>query len=816
MKTRFLGVFTLLFAAVLTLSSIKINAQSIYEPEGINMPGTWNSWTNSLDTEQMGNFRMRFRAFGGGQYISQLSVNTSEADVVGGAYKMLFTSGPSGSLYQNKWADGALSENIVSPFKLGGNADNELTLSDGFVYTIIFDDNGYADSKASMMKTTNAPVQILSVSGVPTASVTAGEAVGITIELSNIKSPEERFYVLYSTDEYQTTEKIEITEFDGVIGSVNIPGQADGVTLSFFVISTAVDADSWGENRDLFILDWDSNDGANYSIGFGSLASLLIPANNAVGLEKDVSFVWTPIQSAEAYQIQVSAEADAEFSTLLADEVVTDTTFTIPADSLTFNSMYRWRVRKSSETEEKWSNVYHFKTRASIEYVNLNERALVINKGDSVRISGRVYIPEITAGEGLTENLQAWVGISSTNTNPAEWGEESWNDASFKTQSGNDDEFEYYIGKELANGTYFIATRYQYKNDGFVFGGSSANGGGFWDGTTNTNATLTVTQLATALSPAGGVQHLSVHPTFTWKNIPDVSFDVQVTTLSDANFANPVASVTGIQDSVLTLETALEFGHSYRWRVRLGGEIPGPYSESKTFKTRGEVGFFNLQFVENDTLAVSESLSMYAQLYINGYTTLATVATQVSVWIGINTENTDPSTWDESTWNFALLNENSLGNNNDEYSVQTGSDLPVGTYYVAARMAYLDDDYMYGGFSSNGGGFWSETNGNYSFEVIVPTSNETIQKAAQTHLLQNYPNPFNPNTTIPFELESATQVKLFVVDVLGREVATLVNQSMTQGKHSVLFDASRFGSGLYFIRMEAGNQRFVKAMTLIK
>src|SRR5690606_21842823 len=110
-----------------------------------------------------------------------------------------------------------------------------------------------------MMKTSASPVQILAVSGVPAGSVTAGEAVGITIELSNVKSPEERFYVLYSTDEFQTTEKIEITEFDGVIGSVNIPGQADGVTLSFFVVSTAVDADSWGENRDLYILDWDSN-----------------------------------------------------------------------------------------------------------------------------------------------------------------------------------------------------------------------------------------------------------------------------------------------------------------------------------------------------------------------------------------------------------------------------------------------------------------------------------------------------------------------------------------------------------------------------
>jgi hypothetical protein len=70
-------------------------------------------------------------------------------------------------------------------------------------------------------------------------------------------------------------------------------------------------------------------------------------------------------------------------------------------------------------------------------------------------------------------------------------------------------------------------------------------------------------------------------------------------------------------------------------------------------------------------------------------------------------------------------------------------------------------------------------------------------------LLQNYPNPFNPETTIPFALAQRSQVTLKVFDLLGRNVATLVNGAMNAGQHSVSWNASQLASGLYFYRLEA-------------
>jgi len=85
------------------------------------------------------------------------------------------------------------------------------------------------------------------------------------------------------------------------------------------------------------------------------------------------------------------------------------------------------------------------------------------------------------------------------------------------------------------------------------------------------------------------------------------------------------------------------------------------------------------------------------------------------------------------------------------------------------------------------------------------------------NLLQNYPNPFNPTTTINYELASAGYVTLKVFNLLGKEVATLINARMEErGSHSTLFDASSLSSGTYWYRLEAGNESQTKRLVLIK
>ncbi|GAB5410377.1 MAG: hypothetical protein BalsKO_27420 [Balneolaceae bacterium] len=83
-------------------------------------------------------------------------------------------------------------------------------------------------------------------------------------------------------------------------------------------------------------------------------------------------------------------------------------------------------------------------------------------------------------------------------------------------------------------------------------------------------------------------------------------------------------------------------------------------------------------------------------------------------------------------------------------------------------------------------------------------------------LSQNYPNPFNPSTNISFELPSSGEVDLKVYNLLGQEVATLVNHRMNSGSHTIKFDASRLASGVYIYRLMSGGLTQAKKMMLIK
>lgn len=83
-------------------------------------------------------------------------------------------------------------------------------------------------------------------------------------------------------------------------------------------------------------------------------------------------------------------------------------------------------------------------------------------------------------------------------------------------------------------------------------------------------------------------------------------------------------------------------------------------------------------------------------------------------------------------------------------------------------------------------------------------------------LSQNYPNPFNPTTTINYDLPKAGNVRLVIYDVLGKETVVLVNEVQKAGSYSVTWDGSKFASGIYFCRIEAGTFTDVKKMVLIK
>ncbi len=107
-----------------------------------------------------------------------------------------------------------------------------------------------------------------------------------------------------------------------------------------------------------------------------------------------------------------------------------------------------------------------------------------------------------------------------------------------------------------------------------------------------------------------------------------------------------------------------------------------------------------------------------------------------------------------------------------------------------------------------------EAGGSDNIAVGVKQAGNDLPKTFA--LSQNYPNPFNPTTVISYQLPANSYVTLKVYDVLGRVVATLVNERENAGSHSVTFDASRLPSGVYFYRITAGSYTNVKKMLLLK
>jgi photosystem II stability/assembly factor-like uncharacterized protein len=122
--------------------------------------------------------------------------------------------------------------------------------------------------------------------------------------------------------------------------------------------------------------------------------------------------------------------------------------------------------------------------------------------------------------------------------------------------------------------------------------------------------------------------------------------------------------------------------------------------------------------------------------------------------------------------------------------------------------------YVYGSFIFAGttGGVWKRPLSEMITSVHPPSS----VLPRELRLEQNYPNPFNPLTTITYSLPSSGRVYLSVFNVLGQEIATLVDGVEYAGYKSVSFDANRLSSGIYIYRITAGTFTDVKKMVLIK
>ena len=144
---------------------------------------------------------------------------------------------------------------------------------------------------------------------------------------------------------------------------------------------------------------------------------------------------------------------------------------------------------------------------------------------------------------------------------------------------------------------------------------------------------------------------------------------------------------------------------------------------------------------------------------------------------------------------------------------QINDGLSSGAYNVLSLGA--DDQYLFAGTVSSS--IWRRL----LTQVVTDVNDGASLQPSDFSLAQNYPNPFNPITKIKYSIPAvgtlrATSIQLKVYDILGNEIATLVNETQSPGIYEVVYNAVNLPSGVYFYRLQTGSFVMIKKMQLIK
>ena len=147
----------------------------------------------------------------------------------------------------------------------------------------------------------------------------------------------------------------------------------------------------------------------------------------------------------------------------------------------------------------------------------------------------------------------------------------------------------------------------------------------------------------------------------------------------------------------------------------------------------------------------------------------------------------------------------------------TYNDVLDGSNALYPALGYARNDM--GAFGGSNSKWWEDDM--HMWDNVVSVDNEIVAIPTEYKLSQNYPNPFNPSTIIKYQIpkqvrDDNANVSLKVYDILGREIATLVNEKQKAGNYEVTWNADNVPSGIYFYRLRAGNFVEAKKMLLLK
>ena len=527
-----------IYLVIFVFVDFRLNAQ-VYEPEGINIPGAWNSWTNSNDTSTMDNFRLQKRNFGGGQYTTTLQISSDLSqtpDATPGTYEWLFTSGPNTGLYNNKWGTSSdISFVTINPvFHQGAN--NTTTVEDNSYYTITFKDQGYSNTDFSIQKLSQQPITFENIIGVPTTSVSPSTSVNVKVILSSSKASEEKIYLRYSIDDFTTSSAIEFTSFNGDTGTVTIPAitSNNNTIVKFYILSTTIDKSLWGQNVDLFTLSYLNNSSNNYSytvLASPSQVSLSSPSDDASGVVLQPTLSWSSSARSTEYDVQVSTDG---FSSYVINATTTDTSYSV-GSALEYGTTYSWRVRGTNTTGDgDWSSEWDFTTK--------------IERPSQVSLSS----PSDDASGVVLQPTLSWSSSARS--------------TEYDVQVSTDGFSSYVINATTTDTSYSVGSALEYGTTySWRVRGTNTTGDGDWSSEWDFTTKIERPSQVSLSSPSDDASGVVLQPTLSWSSSArSTEYDVQVST---DGFSSYVINAT-TTDTSYSVGSALEYGTTYSWRVR--------------------------------------------------------------------------------------------------------------------------------------------------------------------------------------------------------------------------------------------------------
>ena len=559
-----------IYLVIFVFVDFRLNAQ-VYEPEGINIPGAWNNWTNSNDASTMDNFRLQKRNFGGGQYTTTLQISSDLSqtpDATPGTYEWLFTSGPNTGLYNNKWGTSSdISFVTINPvFHQGAN--NTTTVEDNSYYTITFKDQGYTNTDFSIQKLSQQPITFENIIGVPTTSVSPSTSVDVKVILSSPKASEEKIYLRYSIDDFVTSSAIEFTSFNGDTGIVKIPAitSNNNTIVKFYILSTTVDKSLWGQNVDLFTLSYLNNSSSNYTytvLELPSQVSLSSPSDDASGVVLQPTLSWSSSARSTEYDVQVSTDG---FSSYVINATTTDTSYSV-GSALEYGTAYSWRVRGTNTTGDgDWSSAWDFTTK--------------IERPSQVSLSS----PSDDASGVVLQPTLSW----SSSARSTEYDMQVSLDSSF-----NDTSKFALVRENISANIYSIKNPLEYGNNYFwrVRGTNTTGDGDWssvWDFWTDFRPNLEL--------PLNGSTKISTPVKLKWgMQVKSNYFDIQIA--QDKSFDDLTINLIDY-DSTQIIISDLNDNELYYWRVRA--------KVSKTITYWSDIYSFSTTQLKPDTV-IAES-----------------------------------------------------------------------------------------------------------------------------------------------------------------------------------------------------------------